>query len=202
LEWPDIAVLPLIFFLLVTAGAMLTWTILPWLLGGHHWLQRRFQESVQARENARRTQARILVGVLLSLAYFVVIYFASYKAVLNSIFPLAGIMEGVIPSGYWAVMAQTWPMFLLVLFGGSFGPATLYAIVWFRRKDNFLERKDTVLNVLQLLCYLSWLFLALCFSTESAMQIMYFERTYFMTILPGTLVSLVVVHFFEPEGGL
>jgi hypothetical protein len=186
-------------FLLTTLGAILVWLAVPPLVRGHHWLYRRFRESVQARQSARRTCARLLTGTLLNLAYFVILYFASYQGVLKSIFPLAGIMEGVIPTGYWAATAQIWPEALILLFAGSLGPATLYTIIWFRRENGVQEPKETVLSVLQVVCYLSYLYLVLCFSTQSATQLMYFERTYLVLVLPGTLVSLAILRWFEQE---
>lgn len=203
LESLDTALYPFILFLIVTGGAILTWAaVVPALLRAHRWLQQRFRESVQARQSSRRTRARVLVGSILNLAYFIILYFASYQAVLKSIFPLAGIMEGIMPIGYWAVMAQTWPIFLILFFAGSLGPATLYAITWFRRENGIQEPKETVLTLLQLVCYLSCLFLILCIFTQAATQLVYFERTYLMSVLPGTFASLAILLWIERLGRL
>jgi len=200
---PDVFLFPFGAFCLVTTGAIVTrLAVVPALLRGHRWFHLRLRESVQTRRSARRTHARILVGGLLNLAYFTILYFASYQAVLKSIFPMAGIMEGIIPSGYSEVMAQTWPIFLVILFAGSLGPATLYAITWLRQyggsaSEPIREPRETLLTVLQLVCYLSCLFLVLCFFTQGATQLMYFERTYLMFVLPGTIANLAVLQWIE-----
>ena len=176
------------------------------LLEFHVWFGSRFRESVERRRTDRRALARLLIGVVLSLSYWIVIYLAPWQGLLGVI-PTAGFMEKLVPENFdkfmssilnlmsttpWYLWGLIWIVYMLVyVVLGSLGPATIFAITWLRSGMGDGSRGRNVLSLLQLVCYLSWIFLALeAVDPGNYVRLVSFAKIYLLFVLPGTCASL------------
>ena len=120
---------------------------------------------------------------------------------MKSIVPIAGLLEHVIPESYEAVTRMNpGAVFLFIFFLSVTGPATVYVITRYRISDPDKDKGATTLAVLQVMCYLSWLFLALYLPVGLATnptQTRVFVNLCLVIVLPGTFANVAFMDFMD-----
>lgn len=188
-----------VFYLVPLLGAAIVASILPRGIKLHKWFSRRFKSSITIESrDPKCVLDQVLVGVLLNLAFFTIIYAVPLQNVLQ-IIPLGQIIQNVIPKTFDELMNIPFSWVFFFLFMGSAGPAVIFAIRYQRNSDS--ETGNTIIRILLVLCYISWVILALFYTGSIASPIKRdnFQVIFWEWVFPGTFANLSFMVFFEQK---
>jgi len=141
-----------------------------------------------------------LVSLFLNLSYWVLMYFLPLQSAVGFV-PFGQFVGQAIPRTFEEFVRKYAPIsfMLLLLFSGAPGPATIHVIRSQKVEGGKRERGTRALVILQLLCYLSWIVLALTLVglRLGGGEFTMFVRDYVPLFVPSTLLHLSFIAVVE-----
>lgn len=176
---------------LTFVGTVVVFVLLGLGIYAHRWLRSRFLEATSALEGRNRIGSGLVASMALNLAYFTILYFVPYQTLAGSV-PFGVILENVIPKSFDEFMGNPVGLIWFIFFSSTGGPATILAVRYFRSSADDEEVGKSTLAVLQVLCYVAWIFLALSYPLppDSARR---FASIFTMFVLPGTFTGVSMI---------
>jgi len=175
-------------------GGILLVLLIPFAVDLHNSFRRLFEHAFEVREMGTAVWARVPVSLALNLAYFTAIFFVPFSILVETV-PLGKLVGNVAPNyTFTDLMTSSLSLVLFFVFSGTGGPATVYLIRYLRVDRGRDEIGGRTVTLLQVLCYISWLSLALFFGAHlgfDAEKANFFLLVLFGIVLPATFANLV-----------
>jgi hypothetical protein len=183
-----------VLYLLPIAGGFFLVILIPYGVRLHDSFTHLFEHSLELKEVGTVLWARVPVSIALNLAYFTATFFVPFSILAETV-PLGKLVENVVPNYTFTDILASPLVIMFFVFSGSGGPATIYLIRYLRDVRGRDEIGGRTVTLLQVLCYISWLALALFFGAHigfDAGKADLFLRAFLIFVLPATFANLVV----------